>query len=166
MGIATADQYPGTNGLGQYSEGVFVGYRHFDKENIAPQFPFGHGLSYTTFEYSSLRLSRTRIRQGESIAVDVQVKNTGHREGAEVVQLYIQDVNSTVPRPLKELKGFDKVLLRPGQTKLVQMNLDTRSMAFYDTSRKAWVVEPGQFRVLVGSSSRLIRLTGEFEVVA
>lgn len=165
-GITTAQQYPGTNGLGQYSEGVFVGYRHFDKENIAPQFPFGHGLSYTTFEYSSLRLSHTRIRQGESIAVDVQVKNTGHREGAEVVQLYIQDVNSTVPRPLKELKGFDKVSLRPGQTKLVQMNLDTRSMAFYDAGRKGWVVEPGQFRVLVGSSSRLIRLTGEFEVVA
>ena len=165
-GVATAEQYPGQNGRGLYSEGVFIGYRHFDKNNIAPQFPFGHGLSYTTFEYSNLKLGRNRIKPGESLTVEVQVKNTGRREGAEVVQLYVQDVQASVPRPLKELKGFEKVLLRPGENKVVRLSLDARSMAFYDVSRKQWVVEPGQFKVMAGSSSRDIRLNAEFEVVA
>ncbi|HEY8203584.1 MAG TPA: glycoside hydrolase family 3 C-terminal domain-containing protein [Pyrinomonadaceae bacterium] len=163
-GVATAEQYPGVNGLGHYSEGVFVGYRHFDKNNINPQFAFGHGLSYTTFEYSNIKVSRNRLKAGESLAVEVQVKNTGRREGAEVVQLYIQDVQASVPRPLKELKGFEKVTLRPGQMKVVRMTLDTRSMAFYDAARRQWVVEPGEFKILVGSSSRDIRLSAEFEV--
>ena len=129
-GIANAEQYPGLNGRGLYSEGLFVGYRHFDKDNIAPQFAFGHGLSYTTFEYSNIKLSRSRIKPGESLTVELQVKNTGRREGAEVVQLYVQDVKASVPRPIKELKGFEKVLLRPEQTKVVRVNLDARSMAF------------------------------------
>ncbi len=162
-GIATPEQYPGVAGKGAYSEGLFIGYRHFDKENIAPAFAFGHGLSYTTFEYSNLKLTR-RIKPGESLSVEMQIKNTGHREGAEVVQLYVQDVQASVPRPLKELKGFEKVSLRPGQSKAVQIDLDARSMSFYDASAKRWVVEPGKFKVLVGSSSRDIRLTGEFEV--
>jgi len=165
-GVATTEQYPGQNGRGLYSEGVFIGYRHFDKNNIAPQFPFGHGLSYTTFEYSNLKLGRNRIKPGESLTVELQLKNTGRREGAEVVQLYVQDVQASVPRPLKELKGFEKVLLRPGETKVVRLSLDARSMAFYDVSRKQWVVEPGQFKVMAGSSSRDIRLNAEFEVVA
>ncbi|HEV8133512.1 MAG TPA: glycoside hydrolase family 3 C-terminal domain-containing protein [Pyrinomonadaceae bacterium] len=165
-GITTAVQYPGVNGLGRYSEGVFVGYRHFDKEDITPQFPFGHGLSYTTFEYSNLKLSRTQIRAGESVAVEVQVKNTGSRDGAEVVQLYVQDINASLPRPVKELKGFEKVSLKRGETKLVRINLDPRSMAYYDPSKKQWVVEPGTFKVLIGSSSRLIKLTAQFNVVS
>ena len=165
MGISAAEQYPGVGGRGVYSEGVFVGYRHFDKENLNPQFAFGHGLSYTTFEYSNLKLSRSRIKPGESITVEVQIKNTGRREGAEVVQLYVQDVRASVPRPVKELKGFAKLMLRPGQTKVVSMNLDARSMAFYDVNKKQWSVEPGQFKILIGSSSRDIRLSAEFEAV-
>ncbi len=164
MAVVTPEQYPGVNGRGVYSEGVFVGYRHFDKHEIAPQFAFGHGLSYTTFEYSNLKLSRTRIKPGESITLEVQVKNTGRREGAEVVQLYVQDMQASVPRPLKELKGFEKINLRPEQTKVVRIGLDARSMAFYDVTRKDWLVEPGTFKVMVGSSSRDIRLSADFEV--
>jgi len=165
IGIATAEQYPGVDGRGAYSEGIFIGYRHFDKENIAPAFPFGHGLSYTTFDYSNLKFSRNRIKPGESLSVEVQIKNIGRREGAEVVQLYIQDVRASLPRPVKELKGFEKVTLRPGQAKVLRIDLDARSMSFYDPAQKRWIIEPGQFKVLVGSSSRDIRLTGEFEVV-
>ena len=165
MGINSAEQYPGVNGRGAYSEGVFIGYRHFDKENLTPQFAFGHGLSYTTFEYSNLKVSRSRIKPGESITVELQIRNTGRREGAEVVQLYMQDVQASVPRPMKELKGFERVSLRPGQMKVVSMNLDARSMAFYDVTKKQWMVEPGQFKILVGSSSRDIRVSTEFDVV-
>ena len=166
MPVAAAEQYPGLNGRGLYSEGVFVGYRHFDKNNIAPQFAFGHGLSYTTFDYSNIKVSRNRIKPGESLTVELQVKNTGRREGAEVVQLYLQDLKASVPRPVKELKGFEKVLLRPGQMKLVRLSLDARSMAFYDVTKKQWNVEPGQFKVMAGSSSRDIRVSAEFEVVS
>jgi beta-glucosidase len=163
-GIVTAEQYPGANGKGVYSEGVFIGYRHFDKENIAPQFTFGHGLSYTTFEYGNLKLSRNRIKAGESLTVELPLKNTGRREGAEVVQFYVQDLQASVPRPLKELKAFEKVMLRPGETKPVRVTLDLRSMAFYDVTKKQWTVEPGQFKVMAGSSSRDIRVSAEFEV--
>ncbi len=163
-GIATPDQYPGVNGRGDYSEGIFVGYRRFDQENIAPAFAFGHGLSYTTFAYSNLKFSRSRIKAGESVSVEVQIKNTGGREGAEVVQLYLQDVQASIARPPKELKGFEKVMLRPGQSKVVRIDLDGRSMSFYDPGQTRWTIEPGKFKVLVGSSSRDIRLTGEFEV--
>ena len=166
MPVAAAEQYPGLNGRGLYSEGVFVGYRHFDKNNIAPQFAFGHGLSYTTFDYSNIKVSRNRIKPGESLTVELQVKNTGRREGAEVVQLYLQDLKASVPRPVKELKGFEKVLLRPGQMKLVRLSLDARSMAFYDVTKKQWTVEPGQFKVMAGSSSRDIRVSAEFEVIS
>jgi len=166
MPVAAAEQYPGLNGRGLYSEGVFVGYRHFDKDNIAPQFAFGHGLSYTTFEFSNIKLSRSRIKPGESLTVELQVKNTGRREGAEVVQLYLQDVKASVPRPIKELKGFARVLLRPDQMKVVRINLDARSMAFYDVTKKQWTVEPGQFKVMAGSSSRDIRVSAGFEVVS
>jgi beta-glucosidase len=166
MPVAAAEQYPGLNGRGLYSEGVFVGYRHFDKNNIAPQFAFGHGLSYTTFEYSNLKVGRSKIKPGESLTVELQVKNTGRREGAEVVQLYLQDVKASVPRPVKELKGFEKVLLRPGQMKVVRLSLEARSMAFYDVIKKQWTAEPGQFKVMAGSSSRDIRVSAEFEVVS
>jgi beta-glucosidase len=164
MGVIAAEQYPGMNGSGLYSEGVFIGYRHFDKDNIAPQFAFGHGLSYTSFDYSNIKLSRNRIKPGESLIAEVQVKNTGRREGAEVVQLYVQDVKASVPRPLKELKGFERVLLQPQQTKVVRINLDARAMAFYDVTKKQWVVEPGQFKIMIGGSSRDIRVSADVEV--
>jgi beta-glucosidase len=166
MGVIAAEQYPGMNGRGLYSEGVFIGYRHFDKDNIAPQFAFGHGLSYTSFDYSNIKLSRSRIKPGESLIAEVQVKNTGRREGAEVVQLYVQDVKASVLRPLKELKGFEKVLLQPQQTKVVRIHLDARAMAFYDVTKKQWVVEAGQFKIMIGSSSRDIRVSADFEVTA
>jgi beta-glucosidase len=166
VSVVAPEQYPGANGKGLYSEGVLVGYRHFDKNSIAPQFPFGHGLSYTTFEYSNPKLSRSRIKPGESLTVEVQVKNTGRREGAEVVQFYVQDVQASVPRPIKELKGFEKTLLRPGETKAVRINLDSRSMAFYDVTKKQWAVEPGQFKIMIGSSSRDIRVSADFEVIS
>jgi beta-glucosidase len=164
VAVSTPEQYPGVSGIGQYSEGIFIGYRHFDKHKIEPQFPFGHGLSYTSFEYSNIRLSRSHIKSGEPLTVEVQLKNTGRREGAEVVQFYIQDVQASVERPVKELKGFEKVLLKPGQSKVVRAEFNERSFAFYDTKQKKWVVEPGQFQVLVGSSSRDIRLTARFDI--
>jgi beta-glucosidase len=165
MGISTPEQYPGVDGRGAYSEGIFIGYRRFDKENIAPAFAFGHGLSYTRFEYSNLKLSRERIKPGESLSVELQIKNTGTREGAEVVQLYIQDLQASVPRPPKELKGFEKVTLRAGQSKAVRIDLNARAMSFYNAAQKQWMIEPGKFKVHIGSSSRDIRLTAEFEVV-
>ena len=163
-GVATPEQYPGVEGRGAYSEGIFIGYRRFDNENLEPAFAFGHGLSYTTFDYSNIKLSRSQIKVGESLSVEVQIKNSGGREGGEVVQLYLQDLQSSLPRPLKELKGFEKVVLRPGQSKVVRIDLDARSMSFYDPAQKRWTVEPGKFKVLIGSSSRNIRLTAEFEV--
>jgi beta-glucosidase len=166
VAVSTPEQYPGVSGKGRYSEGVFIGYRHFDKRGIDPLFPFGHGLSYTTFAYSNLKLSRTQIKAGEPLNVELLVKNTGRRLGAEVVQLYIQDVEASVERPVKELKGFAKVLLKPGQSQPVKFVLDDRSLAFYDTVGKKWRVEPGQFKVLVGSSSRDIRLSTSFEVLS
>jgi len=164
VAVSSPQQYPGVSEKGQYSEGIFIGYRHFDKHNVEPQFPFGHGLSYTNFDYSNIRLSRSHIRSGDPLTVELQLKNTGRREGAEVVQFYIQDVQASVERPIKELKGFEKVMLKPGQSKAVKIEFNERSFAFYDPNQKKWIVEPGQFKVLVGSSSRDIRLTASFNI--
>ena len=164
VAVSSPEQYPGVSGKGHYSEGIFIGYRHFDKRKIDPIFPFGHGLSYTTFAYSNLKISRTQIKASEPLTVELLLKNTGRRPGAEVVQLYIQDVEASVERPVKELKGFEKVLLKPGQSQAVKFVLNSRSLAFYDPPQKRWVVEPGQFRVMVGSSSRDIKLTTTFSV--
>ena len=156
--------YPGEDDTEVYAEGVFVGYRHLDKENIEPAFAFGHGLSYTTFDYSDLKLSSKKINNGESVEVSFTVKNSGDIAGDEVVQLYVGDPESTVPRPVKELKGFKRVSLKPGEMKSVTLILKPEDMAFYDICSKDWKVEPGQFNVYVGASSRDIRLTGEFKV--
>jgi beta-glucosidase len=144
-----------------YGEGIFVGYRYFDKVELDPLFAFGYGLSYTTFEYSGLKLPRTG-RAGQPMEVTLTVRNTGKVAGKEVVQLYVSDSDSSLPRPPKELKGFAKVDLKPGESKEVTFPLDQRSMAFYDPHKKQWLVEPGEFQVLVGSSSRDIRLKGKF----
>ncbi len=148
--------YPGENGVVEYAEGIYVGYRHFDKHNIEPLFPFGHGLSYTTFSYSDLKVSPHEV--------SLAVRNTGAREGAEVVQLYVKDTHSSVDRPVKELKGFRRVVLKPGETKTVTFGLDKGALSYYSTDKKDWVVEPGTFEVLVGASSRDIRLSGKFEL--
>ncbi len=154
--------YPGENGKVLYGEGIFVGYRYYDARKIEPLFPFGYGLSYTTFEYSNLRIGSPDLRMGDRLTVTVDVKNTGKREGKEVVQLYINDIESGLVRPAKELKGFAKVDLTPGETKTASFVLDRRDLSFYDPDQKQWVAEPGEFEVLVGSSSRDIRASASF----
>ena len=150
--------YPGENGKVQYGEGIFVGYRYYDKKGIAPLFPFGHGLSYTTFAYDHLRLNSDRFSPGDEIVVSVDVTNTGARMGQEVVQVYVRDVEARLARPLQELKAFAKVALEPGETKTVTLHLNRQSLAFYDPAAPGWVTEPGEFEVLVGRSSRDICL--------
>jgi beta-glucosidase len=154
--------YPGENGLVYYGEGIFVGYRYYDKKDIEPLFPFGHGLSYTTFAYQNLSLDAAEYVPGDEIRVSVDVTNTGDRAGKEVVQLYVRDVESRLVRPEKELKAFAKVALEPGQTKTVTLTLDRDALSFYNPARKRWMTEAGEFQVLVGSSAHDIRLTGSF----
>ncbi len=158
--------YPGENGQVYYGEGIFVGYRYYDKKEVAPLFPFGYGLSYTTFAYKNLTLNKAVYAPGETIEVKLEVQNSGTRAGKEVVQLYVHDVTARVERPEKELKGFAKVELAPGETKSVTLTLTTADLSFYDTAQKQWVAEAGAFEVLVGSSSRDIRLTGQFELAS
>jgi beta-glucosidase len=149
--------YPGENGKVRYGEGIFVGYRYYDKKDIAPLFPFGHGLSYTKFKYSNLRLNAKSIKPNETLKVKVDVTNTGKIAGQEIVQLYVRDVKSTFARPEKELKGFVKVELKPKQTKTVKFTLDREAFWYFDTLKNAWNTEPGEFEVWVGASSRDIR---------
>jgi beta-glucosidase len=154
--------YPGANGVVRYEEGLLVGYRWFDTKNVEPLFPFGHGLSYTRFEYSGLKLVEGKDAKGPALTVEFEVTNTGAREGAEAAQVYVQDVQSGLPRPVKELKGFRKVALKPGEKQTVSVPLDRSAFAFYDPEKSGWVAEKGDFTILVGSSSRDIRLKGQF----
>ena len=158
--------YPGENGQVVYGEGIFVGYRYYDKKKIAPLFPFGHGLSYTTFTYSNLVLNATNYSPGDTIQVAVDVTNTGSRAGQEVVQVYVRDVQASLARPEKELKAFAKVALVPGEKKTIHFTLDQAALAYYDPARPGWVAEAGEFRVLIGSSSRDIRLSELFTLTA
>ena len=146
----------------QYSEGVFVGYRQYDRSEIKPLFAFGHGLSYTTFEYGKLSVTPATGSLNVPVTVSFDVKNTGHREGAEVAELYVGDSHASVPRPVKELKGFAKVNLRPGESKRVTIKLDRRAFSFYDVRKSDWNAEAGEFSVLVGASSDDIRLRDKF----
>ncbi|HJD48327.1 MAG TPA: glycoside hydrolase family 3 C-terminal domain-containing protein [Candidatus Mediterraneibacter norfolkensis] len=141
-----------------YSEGVFVGYRYYDAKEMEVAFPFGHGLSYTTFKYSNLKLDRTEMTDQDTLTVSVDVTNTGDRAGKEVVQLYVSDLTGTVRRPVKELKGYEKVSLEPGETKTVTMTLDKRSFAWYNTDLHDWYASSGDYEILIGASSRDIRL--------
>ncbi|OMF98559.1 glycoside hydrolase family 3 C-terminal domain-containing protein [Paenibacillus sp. FSL R7-0337] len=156
--------FPGEGDTVEYKEGLFVGYRYYDKKEIEPLFPFGFGLSYTQFEYSRLLLEQTRIQDTDTVQVSVTVKNTGSRAGKEVVQLYVSDVESSVIRPLQELKGFAKIELQPGEERIVTFTLDKRSFAYYNVKLADWHVESGMFKISVGSSSRDIRLSAELEV--
>jgi len=150
--------FPGEGDRVEYREGIFVGYRYYDKKQMEPLFPFGHGLSYTTFEYSNMWVSRREMNDDETVEVRVRVKNTGNVKGKEIVQLYVRDCESTVNRPEKELKGFEKVELEPGEEKIVSFILDKRAFAYYNTELKDWHVESGEFEILVGRSSRDIVL--------
>ncbi len=153
--------YPGIeNGPVQYDEGIWVGYRHFEKQNIQPRYPFGHGLSYTKFEMSGLELPKTMV--DSTIKIKCKVKNVGDREGSEVVQLYIGDEKSSVSRPVKELKGFKKIKLLAGETKEVQFTVNRDALSFYDVEKKKWVAEPGKFVIYIGSSAQEIKLKKSF----
>jgi len=140
----------------EYGEKLMVGYRHFDTNNVEPRFPFGFGLSYTTFEMPTLSLSSSTMRGNSTITARVTVRNTGKTAGSEVVQLYVQDVKSSHPRPLKELKGFSKVYLEPGQSKTVSITIDRMALSYFNPDTKKWTAEPGEFVIMVGNSSRNI----------
>ena len=150
--------FPGDDRKVEYREGVFVGYRYYDTKKMAVQFPFGHGLSYTTFEYSGLRLSAAEIPEDGTLTVTLQVKNTGAVAGEEAVQLYVAPPACGVPRPEKELRGFEKVALAPGEEKTVSFTLGRRAFAYYSERMQGWAVAPGAYTVEIGASSRDIRL--------
>ncbi len=156
--------YPGENGKVVYGEGIFIGYRYYDKKDIAPLFTFGFGLSYTTFEYSNLRLNKTSMASGDTLQATVDIRNTGPRPGSDVVQLYVHDLESSLARPEKELKGFVKVPLQPGETRPVSFNLDRRALAFWDDAEHRWAAEAGEFQALVGRSAGEIVLSARFEL--
>ena len=146
-----------------YGESVFMGYRYYDKKEIEPLFPFGHGLSYTAFEYGNLRAPAS-VRKGQAVAVSVEVKNVGARAGAEVVQLYVSDLQCREACPVRELKAFQRIELQPGQSGVVTLQLDADAFAHYDAHESAWRTTPGKYRIAVGSSSRDLRLSGELSL--
>lgn len=156
--------YPGVNKEVIYKEGIFVGYRWLDKENIKPLFSFGHGLSYTTFQYDKVDVDKKEIGTDEKITFSVKVKNAGSRDGAEVVQLYIRDIESSLPRPVKELKGFEKVYIKAGETETVRISIDKSALSYFDTDKHDWVVEPGEFEALIGGSVTDIKTKITFKV--
>uniref|UniRef100_A0A540VKI8 Glycosyl hydrolase n=2 Tax=Litorilinea aerophila TaxID=1204385 RepID=A0A540VKI8_9CHLR len=149
--------FPGENGEVRYGEGLYVGYRYYDARQIPVLFPFGHGLSYTTFEYSHARPSSPTFREVDGVDVLVEITNTGQRAGAEVVQVYVRPHQARLARPPKELKGFAKVELAPGETRTVTIHLDERAFAYFDPAYGRWVAEGGQYDLLIGASSADIR---------
>ena len=160
------DAYPGDGKQVEYKEGIFVGYRWNDRERIKPLFCFGHGLSYTTFEYGKVTAEGRQMGPDGTITVSVPVKNTGSRAGAEIVQLYVSDLKSSLPRPVKELKDFRKITLPPGLEQMVSFTFDRKALSFFDDTKQDWVAEPGTFEVLVGASACDIRGKAAFELTA
>ena len=170
VGAHKLGEYPGVprnDGSGivdeKYNEGIFVGYRWAEKNKIAPLFPFGHGLSYTTFAYGTPVASSKTMTADGNIQVSLTVKNTGTVAGKEVVQLYIGDEKSSVPRPVKELKGFRKVELLPGEEKEVVFTITDDDLKFFDAAAHAWKAEPGRFKAYVAASATDVRATLTFE---
>ncbi len=156
--------YGGEGNTAVYNEGVFVGYRYYDKKEMDVLFPFGYGLSYTTFSYDNLAVSSDTIKDTDEITVTVDITNTGNVFGKEVVQLYVSDVESTVFRPVRELKGFEKVALNPGETKTVSFRLSKRAFAYWNTTLSDWHVETGAFKIQICKSSRDVVLEKEISV--
>jgi beta-glucosidase len=142
----------------EYKEGIFVGYRWYETEKIEPLYPFGFGLSYTSFGYDNLRVNHAENNPGENVFIEFEVTNTGKVAGAEIAQVYVQDIAASVPRPIKELKGFKKVNLEPGEKANIALKLNKKDFAFWDVTTKQWITEPGEFNILVGSSSVNIQL--------
>lgn len=158
--------FPGDGQKVNYAEGMFVGYRYYDKKEMTVQYPFGHGLSYTTFDYTDMCLSENKIKDSETVSVEVTVKNTGKMKGKEIIQLYVSDKTGAVIRPVKELKNFAKVELNPGEQKTVVMELNRRSFAYYEPAVSDWFVNSGTYEIMAAASSRDIRLTRTLEVVS
>ena len=156
--------YPGTNGTEVYKEGLLVGYRWFDTKKIEPLFPFGHGLSYTTFKYSNLKLISDPGALDVPMTVQFELANTGSRAGAEVAEVYVRETHPALLRPFKELKGFKKIFLQPGEKQRVSIILDRNAFAHYDPDKKGWVADKGAYKILVASSSRDIRLSDTFKL--
>lgn len=170
VGAHQVGEYPGVKRADspivdmKYNEGIFVGYRWADKEKIRPLFAFGHGLSYTTFEYGKAKMNRSTMSGSETLELTVPVTNTGSRRGAEVVQLYIADKKSSLPRPVKELKGFKKVELEPGETKEVSFTITREFLSFFDPERHEWIAEPGVFDAWVAASAADLKSKVSFEL--
>ena len=158
------ENFPGAIRSVEYRESVYIGYRYYDSAKKDVLFPFGYGLSYTQFEYSDLKLSKKKIKDTDTLKVSFKIKNTGSVAGAEVAQVYVADKESTIFRPAKELKGFTKVYLEPGEEKTVSVELSKRAFAYYNVNISDWHVESGEFDILVGASSRDIRLEGKVNV--
>lgn len=156
--------FPARNREANYGEGIFIGYRYYDARKLQPIFPFGFGLSYTTFVYSNLRVTPTVISDAENISVEVTIKNTGKVAGKEVVQLYVREERPRVVRPEKELKAFAKVAMEPGEEKTLSFRLEERDFAYYDVMSHRWVVNPGNFEILVSASSQDVRLRQTIDV--
>ncbi|MCB0852425.1 MAG: fibronectin type III-like domain-contianing protein, partial [Bacteroidetes bacterium] len=152
--------YPDENLIVDHKEDIYVGYRYYDTYEVEPAFAFGHGLSYTSFEYSDLTVEAN----GSGVSVSLKITNTGEMTGKEVVQVYVKDNESSLPRPEKELKAFEKVSLEPGASATVNISLGEDAFSYYDDGQGKWVLENGMFTILVGSSSRDIRLSGEVEL--
>ncbi len=149
----------------EYNEGVFVGYRYYDMKEMPVAFPFGHGLSYTTFEYANLAIDKKELSDEDTVTVSVDITNTGKVAGKEIVQLYVRDLTGAARRPLKELKGFEKVSLEPGETKKVSLELEYRSFAWYNTDIHDWYAASGDYEILVGASSQDIRLSDRIHFI-
>ena len=168
--IKTERQYPGIKEEGDefwqthYDEGIYVGYRWYEAKQIPVQWPFGHGLSYTTFEYGQAKAAKASMTADGKMTISVDVKNTGDREGAEVVQLYIADPASSIDRPVKELKGFEKITLKPGESKTVSFEIAADALSYYSVEDNGWKAEAGEFQALIGPSSADIRTTASFEL--
>jgi beta-glucosidase len=159
-----ANNFPGANHEVNYAEGIYIGYRHFDKDNIQPLFPFGYGLSYTTFDYKNLQLSKTNLSPDGSVIASVDIINTGKRAGEEVAELYVHDLHPQIDKPVRELKGFSKVALQPGETKTVQFTIHPRDLAYFDVPNHQWKSDAGGYEIEVGASSRDIKQTAALQL--
>jgi beta-glucosidase len=158
--------FPGFMNNVNYAEDIFVGYRYYDKKKMNVLFPFGYGLSYTEFKYDNLRLSKSEMKDTDTLEVSVDITNVGSVASKEVVQLYVKNCDTPILRPIREFKGFDKVYLKPGETKTVTFTLDKRSFAYYEERISDWAVPAGTYSIEIGKNSRCIELSKEVNIIS
>jgi beta-glucosidase len=156
--------FPSKDGNANYGEGIFIGYRYYDKKKIEPNFPFGYGLSYTTFTYSDIKANTTSAKDSDDITISLKVKNTGNVAGKEVVQLYVHEQESEAARPENELKHFEKVALLPGEEKTVTFHLISRDFAYFNSRIHDWAIKSGKFDIRIGGSSRNLPLQQTIDI--